>query len=159
MLATFAAALIQMLGLIPLNINTPAQPSEVAIESEVFSDPRVREHFWSLLRDSFYGHAKVEEAAFVVRNADGRLGIVRWPSSGVPNEARWPGLFPKGTVAIVHTHPNSYPEPSRVDVRTARVRRVPVYVVTRMKITKTTGGASITVVRGDWSPAAARAMR
>jgi len=157
MLAPLAVALIGMLA--PVSIYTPVQPPEVAIESEIASDPRVREQLWTLLRDAFYGHAKMEEAAFVVRNSDGELGIVRWPSAGAPNESRWRGSFPKGTVAIAHTHHNGFPEPSRADKRTAETRRVPVYVVTRLKITKTTGGASITIVRGGWNPAATRTMR
>lgn len=153
MLAPFVAALIGMHTLTPVHITTPLLPPEVTIESEIVSDPRVREKLWTLLRDAFYGHAKMEEAAFVIRNEDGELGIVRWPSAGVPNEARWRGSFPKGTVAIAHTHPNGFPEPSRADERTARLRKVPVYVLTRLKITKTTGGRSITILKGDWNPA------
>lgn len=157
MLVPLAVALIGMLA--PTSIYTPVRLPEVAIESEIAGDPRVREQLWILLRGAFYGHAKLEEAAFVVRNPDGELGIVRWPSTGVPNESRWLGAFPEGTVAIAHTHPNGFPEPSRADKRTAKTRRMPVYVITRLKITKTTGGASITIVRGDWNPAATRAMR
>lgn len=155
--ASLAVALIGMLAAV--SIYTPVQPPEVAIESEIASDPRVREQLWTLLRDAFYGYAKMEEAAFVVRKSDGELGIVRWPSAGVPNQSRWRGSFPRGTVAIAHTHPNEYSEPSRADRRTAKTCRVPVYVITRLKITKTTGGASITIVRGDWNPAATRSMR
>lgn len=160
MLAALAVALIGMLAgmLAPLSIYTPVSP-EAAIDSEIASNPRVREQLWTLLRDAFYGHAKLEVAAFVVRNLDGELGIVRWPGTGVPNESRWRGAFPKGTVAIAHTHPNGFPEPSRADKRTAKARRLPVYVVTRLKITKTMGGASITIVRGDWNPAVTRMMR
>ena len=157
MLAPLAVVLLGMLH--PISIDTPSLPPDVAIESEVASDPRVRQYLWGLLRDAFYGHAIFEEAAFVVRNAHGQLGIVRWPSAGIPHQSRWRGSFPKGTVAIAHTHPNGFPEPSRADKRTAQTGRVPVYVLTRMKITKTTGEASITIVRGDWNPAAARAMR
>jgi len=156
MLATFAVALLGMLT--PFSIYTPAKP-ETAIELEAASDPRLREELWLLLRDAFYGHAKLEQAAFVVRNSEGELSLVRWPSSGTPHKSQWLGSFPRGAIAIAHTHPNGFPEPSRVDKQTAKLRRMPVYVLTRLKITKTTGGASITVVRGDWNPAVTRAMR
>jgi hypothetical protein len=157
MLATLAVALIGMLT--PVSINSVLPTPEPAVESEIARDPLIREHFWTLLRDAFYGHATLEEAAFIVRNADGALAIVRWPRAGTPHIAKWKGSFPEGTVAIAHTHPNRFPEPSRIDKRTARVRKVPVYVVTRLRITKTMGGPSVTIAKGDWRPLSVRAMR
>jgi proteasome lid subunit RPN8/RPN11 len=83
------------------------------------------------------------------------VDFVRWPSSDQHHRAVWRGAFPRGTIAIVHTHPNWIPEPSPIDARTARRKRVPVYVVTRLQIQKTNGQDMITVTRGDWRPEAA----
>ena len=141
MLVFVAAALFEML--IPMSF----EPVEIA------HDVRVREQLWSLLRDSYFGFAKTEEAAFVVKKPNGEYGLVRWPDTAVPKESRWVGAFPEGTIAIAHTHPNDLPQPSRADVRTARLRKIPVYVITRLRITKTTGGKAVTVMTGDWRKA------
>lgn len=119
---------------------------------DITADPAARQYLWSLLAEARYGFAESEEAAFVVRDARGRLSFVRWPSLGISNQARWPGRFPAGTIAIVHTHPNRTPQPSRLDARVARRKGIPVYVLTRTKITRTRGGAAEVIVEGDWRP-------
>ncbi len=121
-----------------------------AAATELANEVPVRQYCWTLLQQARYGYSTNEAAAFVVRDPDGDLSFVQWPSSELPHEARWVGAYPRGTVAILHTHPNWSPEPSHLDARAARSRRVPVYVVTRMRISKTTGAETQTVVNGDW---------
>jgi len=98
-----------------------------------------------MLRESRGGASRIEVAGFVVRLPSGTYAIVRWPEAEVTDEARWEGAWPPGTVAIVHTHPNWMPEPSRVDRATAASHGVPVYVVTNGGITRTDGGEPETV--------------
>ena len=126
---------------------------------ELAHDERVRRFCWELMQQTRYGFSETEEAAFVVVERTGRLSFVRWSSAEVPHQARWRGAFPKGTVAIVHTHPNWIPKPSDIDARTARRSKVPVYVVTRHRITKTTGDEPAIVVKGDWNPSSDRPTR
>jgi hypothetical protein len=108
-----------------------------------------------MVAEARYGFSETEEAAFVIRDAEGLISFVRWPPAGVKQQARWPGAFPAGTIAIVHTHPNRIPNPSALDERAARRKGIPIYVLTRTKITRTTGGGVEVVVDGDWSPRAA----
>jgi proteasome lid subunit RPN8/RPN11 len=122
------------------------------MQSDLAYDPRVRAELWRLIGEARYGFAEREEAMFIVRDARGRLSFVRWTSMGVPHQTRWTGAWPRGVIAIAHTHPNWVPEPSRTDVRVAMRNKVPVYVVTRTRITKTSGGATREVIAGDWRP-------
>jgi proteasome lid subunit RPN8/RPN11 len=110
----------------------------------------VREMSWRLLGNARYGFSHEEQAAFVVRTASGAYGFFSWPSNGVSDSARWEGRLPGGVVAIIHTHPNWLPSPSSIDARTARTTGVPVYVITRTEISKTTGGTPEVVISGDW---------
>ncbi len=89
---------------------------------------------WQMFGDAGFGLRHTEEAAFIVGNADGRLALIRWPEAGEPDTSRWTGPLPEGVVAIVHTHPNWNPLPSKIDIRTAQRSRLPVYVVTRTEI-------------------------
>jgi hypothetical protein len=109
----------------------------------------VQDYFWELLCETRYGFARTEEAAFVVRDADGQISFVRWPRSETPDVARWIGPFPEGVIAIVHTHPNWLPQPSKVDARLARRRQVPIYVITRGRVVRTSGQQT-EVVLTNW---------
>jgi len=108
-------------------------PAEPAV------DERLREPFRDLLREARGGSSRTEAAGFVVRLPSGRYVIVRWPEAELPDEARWEGPWPPGTVAIVHTHPNWMPEPSRIDRATAAKWHVDVYVVTSSGVARTAG--------------------
>jgi hypothetical protein len=119
-------------------------------DSDLALDPNVRSAFVAMMKDTRYGFSHMEEAGFVVQQPDGELGFVRWPSSGVPDTAFWIGDFPRGTIAIAHTHPNMMPLPSNLDAATARRTRMPVYVITPNAIVKTRGASPEVVVRGDW---------
>ena len=102
-------------------------------------DERLREPFRDLLREARSERSRMEAAGFVVRLPCGRYVIVRWPEAELPDEARWEGPWPPGTVAIVHTHPNWMPQPSRIDRATAAKCHVDVYVVTSSGVARTAG--------------------
>ena len=112
----------------------------------------VRVAMWQLMADTRYGFARTEEALFIVRDAEGQLSFVRWPSRGLAHQTHWVGALPRGAVAIAHTHRNWVPEPSGVDIHTARRSGLPVYVVTRTRITRTDGRETTTVAAGKWAP-------
>jgi hypothetical protein len=114
-------------------------------------DPAVHGVFMALLRDARYGCASEEQGAFLIHNAAGATFFLRWRANGELNRATWEGPIPAGTVAIVHTHPNWLPLPSKLDVLVARQTAVPVYVLTRTRIARTDGGQPAVVVAGDWS--------
>lgn len=109
---------------------------------EIAADPGVRGIFAYLLEQP----RRSEHAAFIVRTECGGFTFVMWPESVDENSVRWSGGYPHGTVAIVHTHPNWLPMPSRIDIRSAASARVPIYVVTSSRITKT-DGSSVQVIQ------------
>ena len=108
---------------------------------EIAADPGVRGIFAFLLEQPGRG----EHAAFIVRTPCGGFTFVKWPASDDEDSMRWSGGYPSGTVAIAHTHPNWLPMPSSVDIHSAANAHVPIYVITRMHVTKT-DGASVTIV-------------
>jgi hypothetical protein len=114
---------------------------------------------WDLLRDAGYGQSTKERSAFLVTGADGELALVKWPYQATSMRASYRGAIPAGTVAIVHTHPNTVPNPSLGDAALARKLNLPVYVLTRSSVTRTDGRRIQLVVAGDWNPSRARASR
>jgi proteasome lid subunit RPN8/RPN11 len=114
-------------------------------------DPVVHGVMADLLRHARFGMSNTEEAAFLIRNAAGATFFLHWRSDGELNQATWTGPIPAGTVAILHTHPNYFPIPSNRDIRVAREIAIPVYVITRNRITRTDGDKPVVVVTGDWS--------
>jgi len=120
------------------------------MQGELALDPRVRAQWWEMLVAARYGFAETEEAMFVVRNGDGSLSFIRWISSSILREAQWNAPLPPGVIAIAHTHPNRAPRPSLADIRTALRLKLPIYVITRTRIMKTTDGQTMAVMKGDW---------
>jgi hypothetical protein len=120
------------------------------IRPDLAYDPTVRGALWTLLKDAHYGFAASEEAMFIVRDGAGVLSFVRWMATGSPRHAEWSGPVPAGVIAIVHTHPNAMPRPSAADVHTSLRTRLPVYVVTRERVTKTAAGATTVLWKGAW---------
>ena len=120
------------------------------MQGEIAHDPFVRGALWEMLADARYGFSENEEAMFIIRNADGSFSFQRWDSTGVPHQAQWTAPIPEGVIAIAHTHPNAMPRPSRMDSQTAMRSKIPVYVVTRTRITKTSGLEESTVMKGNW---------
>jgi hypothetical protein len=127
--------------------------SGVTESPEISADPSARRMFWDLVQHARYGFSNMEQVAFIVRDHNGALDCVLWPSSGEPDSGRWEGAFPEGVVAIAHTHPNWLPIPSSLDARTATRTHTPVYVVTRTQIYMTAGGEPIALAKSDWKPA------
>jgi Prokaryotic homologs of the JAB domain len=119
--------------------------------ADLAEEPGVRQGFRELLMRGRRGMSRDEHAAFVVRGADGGFGFVEWPDGDQPDSARWEGAYPPRTVAIAHTHPNWLPEPSRLDAAVARRTRLPVYVITRGRVSKTDGEATEVVTEGSWA--------
>lgn len=126
-------------------VNTTDRAADLA------KNPLVVANCWELVVSARFGYSHTEHAAFIVLDA-GRFTTVEWPASNTLDSAVWVGPFPHGTVAIVHTHPNWLPSPSLLDMRTAARAHVPVYVLTRSRITKTDGERIEIVTDGDWRP-------
>jgi hypothetical protein len=137
--------LLEVVTCLTLSLVTP----RADVHSEPVRDTTVRASMWTLLADARYGFAKSEQAAFLVRHGESYF-LVRWPESTLRGKAHWSGAFPPHAVAIVHTHPNWTPDPSALDAQTARATGLPVYVITRHRISKTTGSTAIVVVTGEW---------
>jgi hypothetical protein len=117
---------------------------------ELARDPAIVEGLWDMFRRAQYGFSHFEQAAFVVAAPDGTLSLVPWPMTAIEDESHWKGPLPSNAVAIVHTHPNTSPRPSRLDARTSIKTGLAVYVVTRNTIQKTSAGITEVVVNGPW---------
>lgn len=124
----------------------------VARSGDIAHEPCVRGICWHLLRQARLGFGHGEHAAFIVRTPSGGLTFIPWTAESEPDMARWEGPIPEGTVAIVHTHPNWLPMPSRTDALSARLGGIPIYVITRGEISKTDGDSAVVVVKGEWKP-------
>jgi len=87
--------------------------------------------FWydHLLAEGGYGRIERERAAFLIREADGRLTLEPW-NGGDFRRAQFRGAIPAGAIAIVHTHPRLEPHPSMRDRQEAARLALPVIVVT-----------------------------
>ena len=116
---------------------------------ELTDDPIVR-GFCRLLAEKSLSDRTREHGAFVARTANGQLYFVVWPPGDEKDRLRWYGQYPEGTVAILHTHPGWQQAASNLDMKTARRKQIPVYVITTFGISKTTGGPSEAVVEGQW---------
>jgi hypothetical protein len=121
--------------------------------ADLVQQPAVRREFRDLLLRGRWGMSHNEHATFVVRRGDGTIGFVEWPASAETDSARWEGAYPAGTIAIAHTHPNWLPAPSRLDSGVARRSGLPVYVITRGRLSKTDGAATEIVEEGAWAEA------
>jgi proteasome lid subunit RPN8/RPN11 len=135
-----------------------AEPSStpflvVNIDERFLADPVILGFFADVLRKGGLGYRKSESAAFLVRETGGGYRCVTWPSVGEVQVQRFTGTAPDGTVAIVHTHPESLPDPSSGDRQVAMSAGVPVFVVTRRAITSALADGSVKpVIEGRlWS--------
>lgn len=102
-----------------------SHPSEI----EILSDDRATACFVSLMSQSGWGRRSDERAAFLVRGEDG-VQCVEWPAQWRSQAASYKGIIPDGTVAIVHTHPLSVPDPSSHDIIEAERLGLPIIVLT-----------------------------
>lgn len=120
------------------------------ISSEITCDGAVREQAWVLLAGAQFGRSNRERAAFVVRSANGGYVFQLWPFDVVKLRATFEGAIPAGAVAVIHTHPNTAEFPSENDrLLSARIG-LPIYVVTRWRISKAEGGRVESVWHGSW---------
>jgi hypothetical protein len=129
----------------------------MAHADDITCDRAVVSQAWELLKLGGYGTSDFEQAAFIVRDADGQHRFVIWPFERRYHHATLHGPIPAGAVAIIHTHPNSVPLPSLDDAELAHHLHLTVYVVTRMAISRTRDRREVEIVRnGDWNPEAPR---
>lgn len=121
-------------------------------QGEIAVEPSVRGIFFFLLQSSH----RDERAAFIIRTPSGGFSFIAWPASDDANGVQWRGAYPRGTVAIVHTHPSWLPMPSRIDVRSAAESHLPIYVITSHRISKTDGVNAVVVAEDEWKPTLGR---
>jgi len=131
----------------------PRDEKPIARNREIACDRSFLSDAWSLLAGAAYGASYHERAAFVLSEADGLHTFQIWPSDRSPFMVAFVGEIPPGTVAIMHTHPSARSDlPSPEDQFLARRSGLPVYVVSRRRISKTDGSTTRTLWVGDWNP-------
>ena len=110
------------------NGSAPAARTSVAAVLSSFDNDIVKA-FREAWQRAAAGNLPVEAVVLVVRNADGSCKAV---SPRGTNEYRHLTFqWQPGTVAIVHTHPNSNnPKPSATDIELADRFRVPMFTLT-----------------------------
>ncbi|MGH9459295.1 MAG: hypothetical protein ACRD2J_16795 [Thermoanaerobaculia bacterium] len=94
------------------------------------AEPEVLALLEDLFRRGGAGTRDIERAAFLVRRDDGTFDCLLWPFTGGFRSESFQGRVPDGTVAIVHTHPNTMIKASRQDRDTARTAGLPLFTVT-----------------------------
>jgi hypothetical protein len=87
-----------------------------------------------LLARAQFGHSRVEEAAFLVQDGDGRLQAINW-KSGESDRVSYAGPRPERCLGMMHTHPFGANEPSRGDREEAQRIHLAIVVVTRSGVT------------------------
>lgn len=92
-----------------------------------------------ILALAWYGRVEWERAAFLRIDDRGRFACDVWPSKLQFHSASWSGPTPDGTIAIIHSHPRTLPNPSVEDAAEARRLGIPVIVVTPQAVTMVAG--------------------
>jgi hypothetical protein len=104
-----------------------------------------------------------EVAAFVVRDEEGNLDCLLWPSTRRYEAQVYRGVVPSNVVAVVHTHPPSAAiTPSPGDIAEAQRTGIAIYVLTRAGIyaADPLSGATVPVIeQPSWVTAAMRGPR
>lgn len=120
----------------------------------VIDDTRVRGFFTDVLQRGARWHDSGESAAFLVADTRGDVQCLAWPATNEYLRQSFRGDVPRRTIAIIHTHPDNAPRPSKGDIEQALGLHLPLYVLTRTKITAVDPrtGSEIAVVREKaWS--------
>src|SRR6476661_664910 len=65
-----------------------------------------------ILSLGWYGMVDWERAAFLRIGERGTFTCEVWPSKLQFRTAHWTGPIPEGTVAVIHSHPRTLPNPS-----------------------------------------------
>lgn len=117
--------------------------------------PEAGMFYGQLLEAAGYGRLPFERGAFLIREDDGTLTMAMWPHAGFAR-AEWRGGIPRGTIAVVHTHPNDKPaHPSAGDVAQAKRIALPVLVVTPSRVTAAYPDGTIVAISAERTPARA----
>ncbi len=97
----------------------------------IFESPHGRACFVELLRQSAWGlGGPFEHAAFIIEQSDGSFTCEAWPQLHRYLSESFRGPIPAHAVAVVHTHPVEYPQPSFQDQKEASRIGLPIYVIT-----------------------------
>ena len=72
----------------------------------------------------------LEQAAFLTAKPDGSLGCVLWPATSEREASTFHGELPPDTIAVVHTHPREWQDPSAQDSLLSKRLDLSVVVVT-----------------------------
>lgn len=126
---------------------------------EALEDDRVLGLFADLAWNATRRGGSVEAAAFLIADPERGMECRIWPHSAAKRRESFRGVIPPGTVAIVHTHPNGIPRPSRADVAEAKRIGLPIYVLSRIDIwaVNSADGAEVPLVeRKNWIAKARR---
>ena len=84
-----------------------------------------------LLDRVFYTDTRdLEQAAFLTAQPDGTLGCVLWPATTERDASTFHGAMPPDTIAVLHTHPRQWQDPSAQDSILSRQLDMSVIVVT-----------------------------
>jgi hypothetical protein len=94
-----------------------------------------------------------ESAAFLVEDTAGEIQCLAWPPTNEFQRLKFNGDIPRRTVAIIHTHPDGSPHPSSGDFEEARRLNLPIFVLTRTKITVANpwDGKEVMITRQLWA--------
>lgn len=106
------------------------------LDAATLAHPDIQACMQSVLKEGGYGHLPREGAAFLIEK-DGAFECRMWSRRGGLYSQYWEGVIPEGTVAIIHSHPADRPDPSWNDTVVARRLRMPVFVVTPRRVTRT----------------------
>ena len=127
--------LVVLFAMLPLHAEVNMNAFLVInMNGQVLGDAVVHGFFTDVLSKGGLGYRDTETAAFLVLQTDGEYRCVLWPFTGAFGAQQFTGTVPDRSVAILHTHPNARPEPSRKDRETAMLTGVPVLVLTRRNI-------------------------
>ena len=131
-----ASLLLQLL--IALIVIVPAMAED---HDAIFDNVVGKMCFRDLLRDAGWSlNGPWERAAFVIQQPDGSIACQCWPQKHSYLAETFTGFMPANTIAIVHTHPISYPKPSEQDKMEATRLGIPIYVLTIQGVYKTVPG-------------------
>jgi hypothetical protein len=89
-----------------------------------------------LLDRVFYTDTReLEQAAFLTEQPDGSLACVLWPATTERAASTFHGDVPADTIAVLHTHPRQWQDPSAQDGILSKQLGLSVVVVTHGLIT------------------------
>jgi hypothetical protein len=117
-------------------------------------DADVRSVFATFMKFSANRPDDLEHAAFMVRDADGKLSCVQWPYVNWEHARNYRGVVPEGTVAIIRVQSWGEERPSSADITQSVTSGLPVYTLTRWSIyaVDPASGETVQIVSSkDWS--------